>query len=166
MSTSTTTLPQKPTPMPVMPDNIPQDLKQVAQWIGWKWVPKDKKDGYTKPPFDLSGRHKVSKTDPQNHHEFEQALAAYDAGRLDGIGFCFMDDDPFAGIDLDDCRDPETGEIMEDAMAIINIADSYTEVSPSGRGVKIFLKGHHPNGNNATFISSPFNQTSANPKLT
>lgn len=47
-------------------------------------------------------------------------------------------------IDLDDCRDPETGDILSEAMDIIERADSYTEVSMSGAGVHIFVFGHLP----------------------
>ncbi len=44
-----------------------------------------------------------------------------------------------AGIDLDTCRDPETGAIEGWAQAIVDRLGTYTEVSPSGTGVKLFL---------------------------
>src|SRR5262249_1385032 len=47
----------------------------------------------------------------------------------------------YCGIDLDDCRDPETGQLSPDATAIVERFASYTEVSPSGTGVKIICKG-------------------------
>jgi len=49
-----------------------------------------------------------------------------------------------AMIDLDDCRDPETGIILDEAQDIIDRADSYTEVSMSGAGVHIFVFGTLP----------------------
>jgi putative DNA primase/helicase len=48
--------------------------------------------------------------------------------------------DDYVGLDLDDCRDPETGEIALWAQEIIDGMDSYTEVSPSGTGVKIWVR--------------------------
>ena len=47
---------------------------------------------------------------------------------------------PFVGVELDGCRDPETGVINDGAQAIIDDLDSYTEISPSGRGVHILVK--------------------------
>lgn len=61
-------------------------------------------------------------------------------GRYSGIGFVFSADDPYAGMDIDDCRNPETGEIAPEAKAVIDRLNSYTEVSPSGTGVKIWVK--------------------------
>ena len=49
-------------------------------------------------------------------------------------------DDPYVGIDLDDCRNPETGEIAAWAQEIIDRFDSYTEVSPTGTGVRILIR--------------------------
>src|SRR3954447_11480655 len=45
---------------------------------------------------------------------------------------------PIVGIDLDGCRNPETGEIEPWALEIIRAFASYAEVSPSGTGVKIY----------------------------
>ena len=56
----------------------------------------------------------------------------------------FTEDDPYVGIDLDGCRDPITGKMMEGAQKIIDNLDSYTEVSPSGTGVKIICRGTKP----------------------
>ena len=66
--------------------------------------------------------------------------------RLDGLGFRFEYDAtaPFAFIDLDHCRDPQTGEIEPWALAIISRLNSYTEVSPSGTGLHIFCRTQQP----------------------
>jgi putative DNA primase/helicase len=62
----------------------------------------------------------------------------------DGIGFVLTPGDPFAGVDLDHCRDPQSGEIQPGAQAIVNRLRSYTEISPSGTGLRILLKGQLP----------------------
>jgi putative DNA primase/helicase len=49
----------------------------------------------------------------------------------DGLGF----------LDLDACRNPETGEITEWAWDLIKRCNSYTEISPSKTGAKIFVTG-------------------------
>ncbi|MFQ3319878.1 MAG: putative DNA primase/helicase [Natronomonas sp.] len=60
----------------------------------------------------------------------------------------FTDDDPIVGVDLDDCRDPETDDIDDDAQDIIKRLDSYTEVSPSGTGYHVLIRGELPEGRN------------------
>jgi primase-polymerase (primpol)-like protein len=66
--------------------------------------------------------------------------------RFDGVGFRFDYDAtaPFAFVDLDHCRDPQTGEIEPWALAIISRLNSYSEVSPSGSGVHILCRTQQP----------------------
>jgi primase-polymerase (primpol)-like protein len=49
------------------------------------------------------------------------------------------EEDHIVGIDLDHCRDPKTGKIEPWAQDIIETVDSYTELSPSGTGIRIFV---------------------------
>ncbi|MGH8695713.1 MAG: hypothetical protein ACREVS_04510 [Burkholderiales bacterium] len=60
---------------------------------------------------------------------------------MDGIGYVLTAADGVVGIDLDKCRDPDTGVIAPWALAIVQQIDAYTEVSPSGTGVRIFAPG-------------------------
>lgn len=53
----------------------------------------------------------------------------------------FTREDPFTGIDLDACLDPNTGEVTPRAAEIVKLLDSYTEISPSGRGLHIIVRG-------------------------
>ena len=64
--------------------------------------------------------------------------------RFSGLGFVFSPEDPYCGIDLDNCRDPQTGKIKLWASEILHAIDSYAEVSPSGTGVKIWAKATLP----------------------
>ncbi len=60
------------------------------------------------------------------------------------MGFVFHVDDPFCGVDLDNCLG-EDGSVRPWAQGIIErFADTYMEVSPSGKGVKIWARGHLP----------------------
>ena len=51
-----------------------------------------------------------------------------------------------AGVDLDQCRDPNTGAFEPWATSLIAFLNSYTEISPSGTGAKVFLFGSLPEG--------------------
>ena len=103
------------------------ELAELPQWTNWKFVTRKGKT--TKPPVQPSGRMAKS-NDPTTWHSFEECAAA--SGK---VGFVLKP--PHIGIDLDGCRDPENGDIDDWALEIIRDISSYTEVSPSGTGVKI-----------------------------
>ena len=112
------------------PDAIPQELQALDQW-----VIRDEQ----KRPINARTGKLASPTDADTWSSFTTAAAT---GR--SLGFVFTEDDPYVGIDLDRCRDPETGAIAPEAMAIIERFSSYAEVSPSGTGVHLILRGVKP----------------------
>src|SRR5215208_1987279 len=125
---------------PPIIENIPAQLTERPQFVCWRLEERDGKQ--TKIPYTPGTLRRASTTDLLTWRTFEEALAAYEAGEppYDGIGFVFCSGDPLAGIDLDDCRDPQSGEISPWAKKIISDAsEGYVEVSPSGTGVHIIL---------------------------
>ena len=125
---------------------IPQALKTLRRWVGWKLEQRDGKPKPTKTPYSVLTGNLASVTNPKDWATFEQAIAALEAGGYDGVGFVLTADDPFAGIDLDHCLDPSTGVIEPWALSIIDQLHSYTERSPSGTGIRIFVLGKLPPG--------------------
>ena len=128
-------------PLPVRIDDIPAELRQCAQWVTWRLELRNGKA--TKVPYTIDGK-RAKTTDRRTWSTFELAVQTYRNEGCDGIGFVFGADDGFSGIDLDQCRGPDTGVIEPWAMEIIQTIGSYAEVSPSGTGVKIFLRGKIP----------------------
>ena len=90
---------------------------------------------------------RASSTDATTWSEFDTAHAAVEDGKADGVGFVLGDG--YVGVDLDACRDPETGVMTAEAHAIIDGLSSYTEISPSGTGVHILLRGQSAAGRSA-----------------
>jgi len=127
----------------VQPDGIPDELKARPQWVCWRGElrPHGK---VNKEPYNPRSGRSASTTDPTTWSPFSTALAAYGRGEYDGIGYVFSAGDPYAGVDLDGCRHPETGELAPWAEEIVRRLGSYTEVSPSKTGVKIFVRGTVP----------------------
>jgi putative DNA primase/helicase len=124
-------------------DNIPAELKIRRQWVVWRYEIRD--GNKTKVLYNARTATPAKSTDLQTWVYFDDALEAYDKGGWDGVGFVFSSGDPYAGIDLDDARDPETGEIDERAQGVIDTFDgAYMEVSPSGTGVHIIICGKVP----------------------
>src|SRR5262249_20590556 len=58
----------------------------------------------------------------------------------DGVGFVFTEEDTFCGVDLDDALDAD-GRLKEWADELVAALGTYTEVSPSGTGGKLVLRG-------------------------
>ncbi len=125
---------------PPILENIPEQLTERPQWVCWRL--EEREDEWTKVPYSAISFERASSTDLLTWATFDEALTAYTVGGFDGIGFMFCSADPFCGIDLDDCRDPETGTVEEWAQKLINsVQEGYVEVSPSGTGVHIILEG-------------------------
>ncbi|MCH7989369.1 MAG: hypothetical protein IID46_09515 [Planctomycetes bacterium] len=139
--------------IPVRFDTIPHELILLPQWVVWKWEWSVAKQKWKKPPFDPRTGWLANHPDPTTWGTFADALGAYQSGGYDGIGFVFSTVDPYFGTDLDNCRDPATGTIKSWALDIIQSLDSYTEVSPSGTGVKILARGKLPPGRRVKKIS-------------
>jgi hypothetical protein len=133
--------PPRPRALPVVPEAIPAELKALPRWNLWRYELRG--DDWTKPPFAIDGR-PASSTDPATLARFEDVLDAYERGGWDGLGLVPLPDDNLAGIDLDGCRSPETGAVEPWAAAVVARMDSYSEASPSGRGLRIFCRGRKP----------------------
>ena len=128
----------------VQPQHIPSQLKDSHQWVGWQAELTD--DGrLNKRPKNATSGYNASSTDPSTWSSFEDAIAYSESkGSSYGVGYVFAADDPFLGLDLDNCRDADSGQLADWAQEIIDRCGSYTEVSPSGTGAKIFLQGQMP----------------------
>ncbi|RDZ51306.1 hypothetical protein C5C07_17050 [Haloferax sp. Atlit-4N] len=136
----------KETTTSVTQKNLPTELVERDQWVCWR---SEKRDGKkTKIPVVPGEGSFASSTDPETWSDFETVRSFVKANRADGIGFVFTKEDPIVGVDLDDCRDPETGDVDDDAQDIIDRLDSYTEVSPSGTGYHVLINGDLPEGRN------------------
>jgi putative DNA primase/helicase len=124
-------------------DRIPAELKDRRQWIVWRYEVRN--GDLTKIPYNARNAGPASSTDLETWVYYGDAAQAFENSGWHGLGFVFSSGDPYTGIDLDDVRDPETGEIEERAQRVINAFDgAYTEVSPSGTGVHIITRGKVP----------------------
>lgn len=124
----------KPTLQPIEIQNIPDALRLEPRWLLWNFAWRGGK--WSKPPVGTS-------TDSTTWSTFEVIWERYKAGRADGIGFALGDG--WAGVDLDDCRNDD-GELTLVAQDIVETLDTYTEVSPTGTGVKLLCRANPPKG--------------------
>lgn len=122
--------------------NIPDDLKQLKNWCVWKFENRNGKR--TKIPFNAATGEFAKSNDKSTWSSYETAV---NAEGVDGIGFFF--EPPYLGIDIDDIDDDlhrfKQGDKLDNIVSEFNEAfKSYTEVSPSGNGLHIIVKGKIP----------------------
>jgi hypothetical protein len=114
-------------------------MRNARQWVAWKLEQRNGKG--CKVPYQVNGR-MASSVDPSHWSTFDdvQRLLADKLTQYAGCGFVFSPADDFVGIDLDNCMDSEWN--LDDwAKDVLARFHSYTEVSPSGKGLKIFCHG-------------------------
>ena len=117
--------------------NVPDKMKELNQWVVWK--SKSRGNGKrAKIPFDPKTGFYADVTKPSTWTSFEKAVEAFRHGNYDGIGFVFTEEDNLIGVDLDDCF-YENGQIDQAIRSKLNQLLSYTEKSPSGKGLHVII---------------------------
>jgi putative DNA primase/helicase len=128
--------------------NVPAQLRERRRWLTWAYGPPRPNGRCPKVPHVArTGRH-ASVVNPADWCDFEVALEALaKAPTLAGLGYVFAAGDKMAGVDFDNCRSPETGELAVATAQLLADLNTYTEVLPSETGVKAFAAGElDPNG--------------------
>jgi len=127
-------------------DIIPDFLKSLNRWLLWEAI-KDDRFPEKKPkkiPLYVNGKQRSGVLGGEEDLSCLTSLTeAVEEAKIRqcGIGFAFIDGDNITGIDLDNCIDLETGEFSELSLKICSAANSYTEISPSWKGLHIIVKG-------------------------
>lgn len=120
--------------------DVPRELRQKPNWVLWQL--EDVNGRSTKIPYQVNGQ-KASSTDPSTWSTFDKVVDT-PLSAFQGVGV--VTDGSFIGFDLDGCRNPQTGEIKQWAQRIVDTLGTYTEVTPSGYGVRVYALGQLPDG--------------------
>lgn len=112
------------------PCALPQALRDSGLFCCWRH--EERNGSRTKVPYDPRTGLRARSNDPSSFCGFEQAIQARG---YDGVGIGMFHG--ICAIDLDDCV--ADGRISETAQIIINLMHSYTEFSPSGKGIHILF---------------------------
>ena len=135
--------------MTIQWDNIPSELTARPNWVCWRYEERGGKS--TKVPYNArTGGHAMA-NEPSTWAEYEVARTRHESGDVDGVGFMLDPDLQLVGIDLDHCIDgAEIGNVTVaagielDTLNTIDELATYTEISPSGAGVRAFCFGSIP----------------------
>lgn len=136
-------MPQKQTPLqPFSSSAIPESLKALKRWAPWKAVWSEKRGKYDKIPYRADApNYGLSTARPDSWFSFEAAQRAFDTNPnlFHGLGFVLTGIKGVVGTDLDGCVN--NGVIADWAKEIVGDLNSYTEISPSGTGLRVFNTG-------------------------
>jgi Uncharacterized conserved protein len=146
------------------PENIPQEMKDISQWVLWKLeelingTTGEPEIDYltgevklTKVPYQPNGK-KADSTRQETWSSFEEALAAYNPSIYAGLGFVITKSTEIIAVDFDHVRHDYTSPVDgwqtkkwdEGVFAEIKDFNSYAEISQSGEGAHVFCKGVIP----------------------
>ena len=118
-------------------DKVPAELKEQPNWVVWGVDRQKPKMPYS-PLALLNGYYFPAHAgDRRTWDSFQNAVLCVSKRKAKGIGYEF-DGRKIYGVDLDHVID-EQGQISAPAQKIIDTLSSYTEISPSGTGVHIFV---------------------------
>jgi hypothetical protein len=125
---------------------FPKELTSLKQWVCWRLEPNPKGSKDSKIPYCPASGKRASSTDPKSWTTCEVALAAKERYLYTGVGFVFVKGGGIIGVDIDHCIDAngKLNQVAADILAML--PPTYIEVSPSGSGLHIFLKGEMPSG--------------------
>ena len=130
-------------------DNLPDipaiaELKKRPRWVAWKYATRKKANGesyQTKPPVNPHNNRGAKVDDPKTWGTYEEAVACALRYGHAGVGYVLTGDDDISGHDLDKVRDRATGKLVDWAQATVDLGETYTEISPSGAGLRMFWHG-------------------------
>lgn len=119
--------------------NIPQELKLIPNWVVWRSKPPKKF------PYNPETGASAKADNPETWGSYETAVSAFNTGSYDGIGFELGAADNLSGytvVDLDHVL--TNGQPSSEDEEIVRMLGSYTEISQSGEGLHIFVRGKKP----------------------
>lgn len=119
-------------------EQVPERIRSLPQWVCWRYETHLSRRKPMKTPYTPKIGKRANIHESDTWGSFEQAVASYRAGGYDGIGLVLTQSDRIVGVDIDECIDCN-GTLNAIAQTVIGLLNSYTEVSPSGKGIRIFV---------------------------
>lgn len=118
------------------------ELMPLKQWVAYRLVWNEKKGKVDKRPINPHDGTGAKANDPATWGTYDEAMnfamrQGLIAGKSGGVGFEFGGG--YCGIDLDDVV-LDDGMLKEFALEIVEVMSSYTEYSPSHKGLHILCK--------------------------
>lgn len=131
----------KPSLQPFDGSAIPAELKALRRWAPWRGRYNAERGKWDKIPVRCDQpEYGLSTADVTKWGTFDEALLTFNrsGGMLSGVGLVMTDIQDRTGIDIDNCLDAQ-GNAAPWAVEVVRALDSYCEISPSGKGLRVFV---------------------------
>lgn len=122
---------------------IPEALKQENRWAPWRATWNEKRGKWDKIPHRADNpNYGLSTAKPDQWFSYDTAVNALtrNGDKFAGVGYCMTGPHGIVAVDMDGCVD-ELGIVADWAQEVIGRLESYTEISPSGNGIRIMARG-------------------------
>ncbi|MFB6360698.1 MAG: hypothetical protein ABEH59_05190 [Halobacteriales archaeon] len=152
--------------------HVPEDLRELELWVLW-----DDNKKYPLAPWQSGSMYPCDwaedgEVDPRVCFQRAKMVAELPVEELHRQ-WPFPDEDlpqvvlpavllphdptdvPITVVDFDDIRNPETGEVQGIALELIDRLDSYAEVSTSGTGIHVYVRGTLPECHSPASVPLP-----------
>lgn len=134
-------------PISIQPEHrsiaAPEDLRTIQGWLIWRYETFPYEVTPRKVPYYVSGGrrrgHQGSAVDKASLTTFAAARDAAAKRGFNGVGFAPLEEFGITALDFDKCVDAN-GHMPEVVKQIVS--RTYAEYSPSGKGVRAFLRGN------------------------
>ena len=121
----------------------PSELRALQGWIIWRYESEPGTGKQLKTPYYPNGGKRYGKQgSPEDRAKLVTFAAARDAAArrgFDGVGLALMPEWGITALDFDHCVDAN-GQLPKEVEEIVS--RTYAEYSPSGKGVRAFVKGN------------------------
>ena len=126
---------------------IPEELRQLNQWVCWQGIPDPTRLGKIKKvPINAKTGGNAQSNNPDTWTDYETAVKA--SSKYSGIGLMFANG--YFGIDIDgveqEIKAYKAGDNDNIVAEFIYSLESYAEYSQSGKGIHIICRGTLPDG--------------------
>lgn len=137
------------------PHRAPAALKLMRNWLCWRLIqgPEDKKP--RKVPFYASGALREgqgTESDRAQLATYDEAVSAAQRSGHTGVGFALLADSGIVALDFDNCV--ANGVIDPNVLSLVT--PTYAEISPSGTGIRAFMRGSLVSRKDAKGSKGPF----------
>lgn len=130
----------------MQPDKIPGEMKLYPNWVNWRFENRGSSK-LAKIPYCPTTKKMADPTDPKMWGSYDRAIE--NLNFFDGVGFVLSTNDPFCFIDLDETTNIE--HLKYQQWIVEKFANTYSERSPSGKGLHIICKASVPTGRRSAF---------------
>jgi AAA domain len=124
--------------------DFPPPLGEIKAFLLWRAQPKKDSDRFEKMPYYANGKTRSgtqgSPEDVAQLVTLPEAITVFKSGGYSGVGLALRSELEIVALDFDEC----IFDHRIDPRVLDLCASTYTEVSPSGKGIRAFFRGYYP----------------------